>query len=335
MTERKLVSIQRIAEVKTIQNADLIQAYRINGWWIVSKKDEFSVGDLVVYLEVDSFVPTELAPFLSKGKEPRQYLGIKGERLRTIKLKGQISQGLILHSDVVSCMDCDLSEGVDVTAHLGIIKWEPPAEFMSADAKGLFPSFIPKTDQERIQNLTHEFSEWKINGSMWQVTEKLDGSSLTAYVNEEESGVCSRNLDLKDDDTNTWWKLAKQYELIQKIKSTGKNLAIQGEIYGSSINGNLYSLQDQRFAMFSAFCIDTQSYLLPEATVELARSLGIPHVPVIGYKILTGTVQDALDQADGASCINPMSIREGFVYKNTKSNESFKAIGNSYLLKKG
>ena len=168
-----------------------------------------------------------------------------------------------------------------------------------------------------------------------QVTEKLDGSSLTAYVNGEDFGVCSRNLDLKDDDTNTWWKLAKQNELIQKIKSTGKNLAIQGEIYGSSINGNLYSLQDQRFAMFSAFCIDTQSYLLPEATVELAENLGIPHVPVIGYKILSGTVQDTLDEADGVSCVNPNGIREGYVYKNTRTGESFKAIGNSYLLKKG
>ena len=90
MTEtfRKLASIQRIAEIKDIPDADLIQAYRVNGWWIVSKKGEFVVNELVTYLEIDSFVPTELAPFLSKGKEPKEYMGVQGERLRTVKLKG-------------------------------------------------------------------------------------------------------------------------------------------------------------------------------------------------------------------------------------------------------
>jgi RNA ligase (TIGR02306 family) len=96
MSERKLASIQIIQEIKPIPDADLICAYRINGWWIVSKVNEFNVGESVVYLEVDSWVPTELAPFLSKGKEPKEYNGVKGERLRSQKFKKQISQGLIL-----------------------------------------------------------------------------------------------------------------------------------------------------------------------------------------------------------------------------------------------
>lgn len=94
--KRKLASIQRIEEVRDIENADAIQAYRVLGWWVVDKKDAHKVGDLVVYLSLDSWVPHELAPFLSKGQEPRVYNGVKGERLRTIKLRGQVSQGLLL-----------------------------------------------------------------------------------------------------------------------------------------------------------------------------------------------------------------------------------------------
>ena len=82
--KRKLASIQRIEEVRDIENADAIQAYRVLGWWVVDKKDTHKVGDLVVYLSLDSWVPHELAPFLSKNAVPREYGGVKGERLRTI-----------------------------------------------------------------------------------------------------------------------------------------------------------------------------------------------------------------------------------------------------------
>ena len=94
--ERQLATIRRIAEIKPIEGADVICSYRVDGWWVVGKKDEFKVNDLVVYFEIDSWIPHEIAPFLSKGKEPREYNGIKGERLKTIKLKGSLSQGLIL-----------------------------------------------------------------------------------------------------------------------------------------------------------------------------------------------------------------------------------------------
>jgi len=335
MTERKLASIQRIAEVKDIPEADMIQAYRINGWWVVSKKHEFNVDDLVIYVEVDAWMPTELAPFLSKGKEPKVHMGIQGERLRTIRLKKQLSQGLILpvHPDTIKGAGVLFKEGLDVTDHLGIIKWNPPEEFLPTQAKGNFPSFIPKTDQERIQNLTHEFQEYKAQGDLWQKTEKVDGSSLTVYVNGDESGVCSRNLELKEDDSNTWWKIVNQYDLINKIKSTGRDLAFQGEIYGSSINGNLYKLQDQRFMLYNIFDIKQGVYLLPQEAYTLCKELGVPHVPMVGTGAIVGTIQELLEDADGMSGINPSSIREGYVYKHMKSNVSFKVVSNSFLIR--
>jgi len=338
MTERKLASIQRIAEIKPIPDADLICAYRINDWFVVSKVNEFKVGDLVVFLEIDAWVPTELAPFLSKGKEPKEYMGVKGERLRTVKLKKQISQGLILpvSDDTIKGAGVLFAEGLDVTDHLGIIKWNPPEEFMPANAKGNFPSFIPKTDQERVQNIRRDIERYQEENMKFEKTEKLDGSSITCYVNGEDSGVCSRNLDLKDDMDNTWWKLAIKHDVIAKIKSTGRNLAVQGEIYGSGINGNLYQLDDQRLAVFDIYDIDNGVYLLPEQRWKLVEQLGLPHVPLKGFGDLVGTVADLLDEADGMSSINPECIREGFVYKSmVDANVSFKVIGNSYLIFKG
>ena len=340
MTEtfRKLASIQRIAEVKDIPDADLIQAYRVGGWWIVSKKGEFAVNELVTYLEIDSFVPTELAPFLSKGKEPREYMGIKGERLRTIRLKKQISQGLILPLSEYILDNVELIEGHDVTEILGVIKWEAPEEFIPANAKGNFPSFIPKTDQQRVQNLSLEFSQWLTDGSVWQKTEKIDGSSMTVFVNGDNSGVCSRNLELLEDENNTYWKLTKKYKLIETLRSTGRNLAFQGEIYGQGINGNLYSLDDQRFALYAIYDIDAQCYLPPDQAYRTALVLGVPHVPHLGNMCLGefyGTMQELIDDADGASCVNTKAIREGYVYKNLQTGDSFKVIGAGFLIKKG
>jgi RNA ligase (TIGR02306 family) len=292
-----------------------------------------------VFLEIDSFVPTELAPFLSKGKEPKEYMSVKGERLRTVKLKKQLSQGLILSID--SCIEqkgcwSALEEGTDVTEWLGILKWEVPTEFMPANAKGNFPSFIPKTDQERVQNIRRDIEKYQVDDLWFEVTEKLDGSSITCYVNGDESGVCSRNLDLKDDLDNTWWKLANQHNVIEKIKQTGRNLAVQGEIYGLGINGNLYQLDDQRLAVFDIYDIDNRRYLLPEERWKLVDQLGLPHVPLKGFGTLVGTVSDLLEDADGMSVVNPKCIREGYVYKAMNdSTISFKVIGNSYLLKKG
>lgn len=320
-------------------------------------KGLYKANDLVVYCEIDSWLPAEVAPFLTKeGKEPKEYLGVKGERLRTVKLRGQISQGLVLPLDVIhevmcnenslgySCEDSALLthykddyEGMDVSELLNIKKWEPPAEFIAANAKGNFPSFIPKTDQERIQNLAKDFNALQ-SEHLWEITEKLDGSSLTAYVFGDQEGVCSRNLDLKDEGENTFWTTAKKYNLIETIKITERNLAIQGEMYGSGINGNLYNLTDIRFACYDIFDIDKQEYLLPDERWELCMKLGIPHVPLEGVDqdISEMTIQDILDSADGTSRLNQKSIREGYVYKSmTDPSVSFKAIGNSYLLKKG
>lgn len=179
---RKLASIRRIADIQPIEGADAIVVATVDGWKVVVKKDEFTVGDLAVYLEIDSWVPHELAPFLSKGQEPRGYNGVKGERLRTIKLRGQVSQGLLLGVNILDAFgsravnpedeldvvwfgpndsSVSLIEGYDLTEFLGIQKWEAPIPAqLQGQAAGMFPtSLIPKTDQERIQNCFGEIQK--------------------------------------------------------------------------------------------------------------------------------------------------------------------------------
>jgi RNA ligase (TIGR02306 family) len=209
MTEvyvRKMASIQKIAEVKAIPDADKICAYRVNGWWIVDQVGKYVVGDLVVYAEPDSFIPATLAPFLTKpGHFPKTYLSVEGEKLRTIRLRKQLSQGLLLPLNVVfDAMTMEqrliagsdeLIEGTDVSETLNIVKWEAPPEFTSADARGSFPSFIIKTDQERVQNCFADMEE-HFEHQTWEVTEKCEGSSMTVYFRDGDFGVCSRNLNL-------------------------------------------------------------------------------------------------------------------------------------------
>ncbi len=341
-TERKLATIRCIEEIKPIPDADMIEAARVGGWWVVCKKNEFKVGDSAMYFEIDSFVPSAIAPFLTKpGKVPSVYEGVMGERLRTVRLKKQISQGLLipLTAFAYGLIDDVVDEGDDYTERLGILKYEKPLPAQLAGfAKGNFPSFIPKTDQERIQNLSKRLPEFYEHS--WQITEKLDGSSMTVYVKYNEdgvaSGVCSRNLDLKDEGSNSFWEAAKKYELIEKIRSTGRSLAVQGELVGEGIQGNSYKITGRMFYCFDIFDIDRQEYLLPSEVTDLCKELGIPTVPELDFDatIVNFTVQQLLDMAEGRSEIGVKPLREGLVFKSNQDRSlSFKAISNSWLLK--
>ena len=326
---RKMASVQRVLEKKSIVGADLIEAYRVNGWWVVDKKDAHEVGDLVVYCEVDSWIPHTLAPFLTKpGHYPREYLGVEGERLRTVKLKGQLSQGLLL-----PLVEDNSKEGKDFSEILGITKWEDTRYMANMDARGNFPDFIPKTDQERVQNLDRTLE--KYFGQSFEVTVKRDGSSLTAFVNGEESGVCSRNVNLKETEDSAFWAAANSLSLIPKILSTGRNLALQGELMSQKIQGNYEKVQGIEWICFDIYDIDTQAYLLPKERRELCKQLRIPHIKVVEEDfVLCHNVDQLLEMAEGPG-VNAGVKREGLVFKQNNGQFSFKAISNSYLLKHG
>jgi group I intron endonuclease len=233
---------------------------------------------------------------------------------------------------ITTCASSLLKEGTDVSSILGVSLWEAPAEFISADAKGNFPSFIPKTSQERIQNCYRSI-QTELQERLWEVTEKVHGQSMTVYFNQGEFGVCSRNLDLKDSD-NTFWNTARKYNLQQKLSALGRNIAIQGEQYGVGINGNNYKLSGVELLVFNIYCIDTGTYLSTLQCRELSKELCLETVPVIHREFYAGdvTLDDILSNANGESVL-AKTKREGFVFKSTTSDCSFKVVSNEWLLK--
>lgn len=369
---RKLASIRRIADIQPIEGADAIVVATIDGWKVVVKKDEFKVGDLAVYLEIDSWVPHELAPFLSKGHEPREYEGVKGERLRTVKLRGQVSQGLLLPLRPVfaewtdenfqkNILEDEERVGDDLTEALGIQKWEAvlPAQ-LQGQAKGNFPTdLIPKTDQERIQNCFGDIQKkakrfatekvWNAETEMleehpvvlpadfkeptYEVTLKLDGSSCTIFRWEGELRVASRNLELKINDEN---RDNTFVAMALKIgDSIPDGIAVQGEVMGPGIQGNREGFKEHRFFVFDMFDIKKHEYIPPIMRRHVCETRGLEHVPVIHHSFIApASVEEGLAIAEGPSITH--KIREGLVWKcNEDPSFSFKTISNQFLLKSG
>jgi RNA ligase (TIGR02306 family) len=351
---RKLACIRKIDELNPIEGADKIEVATVGGWKVVAQKGLYNVGDLAVYFEIDSWIPSKVAPFLTKaGHYPKVFEGVEGERLKTIKLRGQISQGLMIPLSEL----CKLVPGfedittelddMDVTELLGIKKWEKPMSAqLAGTAKGNFPSRIPKTDQERCQNLKKEITQANEAGTKFEITEKLEGSSMTCYLMDngegvQEFGVCSRNLNLKETEGNSFWATARAEGIEEKMRSvhTTQNFAIQGELVGPGVQDNIYGLSKLEFYVFDIYNITGGCYLKPEERRKMVETMGLKHVPVIAatadlYDTLGITdIPQLLDFADGKSVIGFTGhLREGVVFKEVDGGFTFKAISNKYLL---
>jgi RNA ligase (TIGR02306 family) len=341
---RKLASVQIIRDLQPIEGADRIEIAVINNWKVVVAKDVgHKIGDPVVYCEIDSFLPTE-PEFEFLRKTSYKKMGEEeGFRLKTIKLRGQVSQGLILplkdayqiYQRKAPNLDMGWFEGLDVTDMLGIVKYEPPIPAqLAGQVKGLFPSFISKTDEERVQNLTDEYSEYTLRSDhQFFATEKLDGSSSTFFFNNGEFGVCSRNLELKETDDNTFWKLARSLKLEEKLRDLGRNLALQGELIGEGVQGNPYKIKGQTVKFFNVFDIEKYEKLSFQEFQEIIEKLGLESVPVVSSPfLLPNSVEEMIREADGKSILNPSVSREGLVIRSMDMSISFKAISNNWLL---
>lgn len=345
---RQLATIQKIADVLPIEGADTIEKVKIKEWWCVAKKGEFKVGDMCVYFEIDSLLPVSNPSFefLAKGNKTKKMNieGVEyvGYRLRTIKLRGQISQGLALPLSMlaVAVGDENLAEGDDLSGRLSVVKYEPPVPAeLSGKIRGNFPPFIPKTDEERVQNLAGIVE--KHRGDMFYVTEKLDGTSATFYKKDGVLGVCSRNLDLLETEGNTHWRIARELKL-EEILPDG--FSIQGEIIGHGIQQNPLNGVGQKFFAFNVYNIDANKYLDFRDFEFFCKKIGIEIVPIVEREfILDGDVTTLLKLAEGYSMLNPQCLREGLVFRphieqvedigtNGKMRLSFKAISNQYLL---
>lgn len=383
---RTLASIVQIASCEPIPDTDRLSVATMDGkgWKVVVARDEFKKGDWAVYFEIDSFLdPNDERYAFLKERCLRKFVSKSGQVLRegikikTIKLRGVISQGLLmplknfpeitdlivwdntLEEDMITYPEGEYNPaiGMDVSQILHVEHYDEVKEQLqpacggnpiSADAMGKFPSeYIPKTDEERCQNLSEY---WEMYKDMdWEVTSKDDGSSVTMFYSktidqENPFGVCSRNLRLKPIDSRgnipLAYKMAEKYGVEQKFREysekTGHEIAVQGELLGPGIQKDRDKYLEHEWHVFKIWDITEQKFLLPSVRRNLCNELGFQHVELVNpsLKVFTEypTCDELLKFAEGKTARG--NEREGVVFKsNTDPSLSFKAVSNRYLLK--
>ena len=356
---RKLATIQKIVSIEPIPDADAIEKATVLGWEVVvAKKDELEVGDLVVYIEIDSIMPD---------KPEYEFLRKRKFRVRTIKLRKTVSQGLILPLSVLP--KGKYTEGKDVTNILGVVKYDPQAvieqrlleeknareknkikKFLNrmkwyrrlfGKRRASFPSFIKKTDEDRIQLFPNICQREK--DTVFEISEKLDGQSGTYFLVKHKGlfrtrftfGVCSRNLLLPKPDNSSYWEIAKKYNIekvLRKMIGDSKYIVLQGEIIGPGIQENKYKFDERDFFAFNLIFSNKEKYCNLEAKMML-EDCGIKFVPLLNNNFaILQTISEMVEYAKGKSVIANV-LREGVVVRNYEKNISFKVINPDFLLK--
>jgi len=239
-----------------------------------------------------------------------------------------------------------LSNGLDVTEILKILKYEPPIPAcLEGEMKGPFPSFLPKSDETRCQNLQPILTKFK--GTLCYYSEKLDGSSMTSLVNNKIFGMASRGMELVENYSNSFWKVSKQLELENKLRSLNVNIGCQLEIIGEGIQGNKYKLKGQTAYCFNLFNIDKYEYFSYKDFIEITKKLDIPIVPIICDNFeLVDDIPTLVKLASRKSLLNPSVEAEGIVIRPLEvvkvgrsefdfagNRLSFKSINPIFLLK--
>ncbi|QEH38592.1 RNA ligase [Aquisphaera giovannonii] len=349
---RKLASVQAVNAVEPIPGADAIEKARVLGWWVVVKKGEYRPGDRVVYCEIDSLLPErpEFEFLRASSFKPAQLdadgatVLPAGFRIKTARLRGQVSQGICFPPSIVP-PGVPLEEGADVTEALGILKWEPPLPVgMGGQVKGPFPGFLPKTDETRVQVLEPVLERHR--GKVFHLTEKLDGTSFSAFVHRGEFGICSRNLHMDEaDESNVLARVARGLRLEERLRESrdrlGFDLAVQAEAIGPGIQKNKYALPAVTLRAFSVLNLDTGRLLDHGDMLDALGRMGLDPVPQLGTLTLDHTVDALVALAEGYSALNPKIQREGVVlrppseeYDETLVGRlSFKVINPKFLLK--
>lgn len=372
---RSLAHIERITDIQPIEGKDLIVYASVLGWGCIIQKDEFQMGDLAVYVEIDS-VLSEKPEFEFLRKRCFVDNGVvRGFRIRSLKMGNVISQGILFPLSILP--PGNYSEGQDVTETLGIVLYEnretKEAEERSykqliAGKKGWWfrikrllhlktsmqwPEWVTKTDEPRLQNMPQILED---DGDFY-ISEKAEGQSLSFSNKDGKEYLCSRTqvkeirggnflekilalldnfiLGSKFTGNSNWQYVAEKYDLWNRIP---KGYTIQAEVIGQGIQGNIYQLKDFDMLVFNVELIGFGTLPLDQM-LAFCEKHGLKTVPILNEKVKlnTKTLQEWLDYADGESVLYP-TLREGIVFKKHTtdgSKVSFKIRSNKYLLKHG
>jgi len=383
--ERALAYVVTVDEIQLLEGYDRVVYARTNGWWCIVGKDELHVGDKAVYFEVDSKVPADDKRF--EFLEKRNYK-IKTQKMCKVYSQGLMMPlsafpelgDAPVGTDVTKKLRIIYADPEDnerkgngdpnakyksmAARHQKLFKSKPVRWLMrrkwgkklmfvffgrKKDRPKGFPSFVAKTDEERVEN-----QPWRVgDGKTYIATEKLDGTSCTyalkrlpkkAFSKQEyEFYVCSRNIRQKDEDQkcyhdhNIYWDLAFKYNIEDHLKQFLLErpdctwACIQGEGVGS-VQGNPLKLKEDDLYVFN-FITDVDGRWNSYDGKLLIERFGMKWVPILGEVTMPDTMEELKETADGKSVVNPAVDREGLVYRGLDGQDSFKNVSRKYLLK--
>lgn len=269
----KLATIEIVKAIFPIDGADRIESCQVNGWTSVVPKNTFKVGDRVVFIPIDTILdPAPWNSAFHNKNNPASPI-----RVKTKKLCGVISSGLVFHTNILPDPFYVPEIGEDVSGLIGgITKYvKQIPEQLQGIAKGDFPRHIvSKTDEDNLLSNPQVLDELKECDTI-VCTLKYDGTSLTVIKeNDGTFRVCSRNLELEDGD-NIYWKIVKKYDLQNLV---GEGMSIAAEIVGNGIQGNPLKLEDTEFRVFNIKDLNDNSYLSYDDIVLTLEDSGLPIV---------------------------------------------------------
>ena len=343
---RKLASIQRIYQIDPIEGADRIELAHVLGWQCVVNKGQFKPMDLAVYFEIDSFLPIrkEFEFMRSSSYKKNDFMG-EGFKLKTMKFRGQVSQGLLLPVNIFPEIPEDVELGQDVTELLGIRKWEIEERATTGGTViGELPQDVPHTDETRIQaepDLIQDFA-----GLDYYISTKMDGSSHSISLDPNGFHVTGHNYEYKDDDSSSFYKLIKERDIRSKLENYCKDhnisiMTIQGEFCAPGIQKNRLKLKKPEWYVFTVRIEGNRVGL--EKMLEVCKELDLLSVPIeeVNQDLPSKypTVEDLLARADGEYPNG--GKKEGIVIRPVEpiycprinALLSMKVVNNKYLLK--
>jgi RNA ligase (TIGR02306 family) len=333
-TKRTLASIQRIGAVDDLENSDFLAVAHVKGWQCVVKRGDFQPGDEVVYFEVDSFLPEQdRYEFLRKSSFRDNVDNGRGFRIRTIRLRGELSQGLVLPRTDFPEIPAEAQEGDDVTELLGVRKWYiPEVATGTGVAIGGRPFGIPSSDEIRVQSAPELIDELK--GRPYYISTKMDGTSCIVYCIDGKVGCCSRNYEIAEDADALYWQPVVRYGLKEKLLALGRDVVLTGELCGPAIQKNKLRLSEYEWYVFDWREWSTLEYVPLVEMVDNCAALGVPTVPVEeSGEAFDYDLPALLERASGTY---PSGLlKEGIVVRSslTPHQPSFKVLNNEALLK--
>lgn len=312
---KPLATLQRIKSITPIEGRDFISSAEILGWKTVVKKGEFNEGDLAVFIPIDTILP-EIPYF--------EFMRKHHFRVKTMRLGGALSQGLCIPMDLLRSLISEgsetLQEGDDVTDIIGIKKYEKPIDQSLAGLiKGPFPSFLKITDELNLRTYSAALEEFK--GQEVVITLKMDGTSVTNYLNQGVFGICGRRQEFCLDENQSFWRLCRKYKIEEFLRSTGRNIAVQGECFGPNINKNKVGAKELDFMVFNAFDIDKYEYISLEELKNIAGEFPFHIVPIVYTGVFNFSLQELIDLSNKQKYDSGLCA-EGIVVRTQKEQRS-------------